>query len=157
LGLRNPWRFSFDRETGDLWVADVGQNAIEEINVTPLADAAGANYAWDLFEGSQPFKGDEQPDNAIVPVEEYPTGDGCAVTGGYVYRGAAIEGLQGAYLYGDFCAGFVRAIRVEAGEVVDSAQLGVSAPELASFGEDADGELYLLSLGGQVLRLVPAG
>lgn len=157
LGLRNPWRYSFDRETDDLWVADVGQNSVEEINVTPLDEAAGANYAWDIFEGSQPFEGDEQPDNAVIPVEEYPTGDGCAVTGGYVYRGSAIEGLQGAYLYGDYCAGFVRAVRVEDGEVVDRADLGVSAGELASFGEDRDGELYVLSLSGEVHRLVPAG
>jgi glucose/arabinose dehydrogenase len=155
-GLRNPWRFSFDRNTDDLWIADVGQNSIEEINATPLSEAAGANYGWAIFEGSQPLKGDEQPADAIVPVEEYPTGDGCAVTGGYVYRGSAIEGLAGAYLYGDFCAGFVRAIRVEDGEVVDRAQLDIGAPELASFGQDNDGELYLLSLSGSVQRLVPA-
>ena len=157
LGLRNPWRFSFDRETDDLWVADVGQNSIEEVNTTPLRQASGGNYGWDIFEGSEPFEGDEPPPNAIMPVEEYPTGDGCAVTGGYVYRGSAIDGLQGAYLYGDFCAGFVRAIRVEDGEVVDRAELGINVEQLASFGEDADGELYLLSLSGAVQRLVPSG
>lgn len=156
LGLRNPWRFSFDRETDDLWVADVGQDSIEEINVTAWDDAAGANYGWDIFEGSEPFEGDEPPDNAVMPVEEYPTGEGCAVTGGYVYRGSAIDGLQGAYLYGDFCAGFVRAIRVEDDEVVDRAELDVSLDQLVSFGEDADGELYVLSLSGPVQRLVPA-
>ena len=156
LGLRNPWRFSFDRETGDLWVADVGQDSVEEINVTSAAEAAGANYGWDIFEGSEPFEGDEPPENVIFPVEEYPTDEGCAVTGGYAYRGTAIDGLQGAYLYGDFCAGFVRAIRVEDGEVVDSAELDITVDQLASFGEDADGELYLLSLGGQVHRLGPA-
>ena len=157
LGLRNPWRFSFDRETDDLWVADVGQNSIEEINLTPLREASGANYGWDIFEGSEPFEGDEQPPNAVVPVEEYPTADGCAVTGGYVYRGNAIEGLQGAYLYGDFCAGFVRAIRVADGEVVDRAELAITVENLVSFGEDNNGELYLLSLSGQVSKLVPAG
>jgi glucose/arabinose dehydrogenase len=157
LGLRNPWRFSFDRETGDLWVADVGQNSVEEINVTPADRSAGRNYGWDIFEGTQPFEGDEQPERAVVPVHEYPTAEGCAVTGGFVYRGTAIEGLQGAYVYGDFCAGFVRALRVADGEVVDRADLGVGLDQLASFGEDHDGELYLLSLAGDVMRLVPAG
>jgi glucose/arabinose dehydrogenase len=156
LGLRNPWRFSFDRKTADLWVADVGQNSVEEINMTPAQRSAGRNYGWDIFEGTQPFEGDELPPDAVVPVEEYPTSDGCAVTGGFVYRGRAIPQLDGAYLYGDYCAGFVRALRVKDGKLVDRTQLDISLAGLASFGEDSDGELYLLSLDGEVAKLVSA-
>ena len=154
-GLRNPWRFSFDRETGDLWLADVGQNAIEEVNVTPFAQTAGRNFGWDDFEGTQAFEGDERPEGFVAPVIEYPTGvDGCAVTGGYVYRGSAIPGLQGAYLYSDYCAGWIRAVRVRGANVVDQADLGAAAG-VASFGQDARGELYVLSLEGTVSRIVP--
>lgn len=157
LGLRNPWRFSFDRRSGDLWVADVGQNTVEEVNVTPADDSAGRNYGWNIFEGSQPYKDDEQPEGAVVPVVEYPTGEeGCAVTGGYVYRGDAIPDLRGAYLYSDFCGGWLKGIRMKGGKVADSADFGVELAEVASFGEDADGELYVLSLGGAVERIVAA-
>ena len=154
LGLRNPWRFSFDRGTGDLWVGDVGQNSVEEVNVTPAADSAGRNYAWDIFEGTEPFEGSEQPPRAVLPVAEYPTAEGCAVTGGVVYRGEAIPELEGAYLYSDFCAGWVRALRMDGQQIVDRADLGVRLDQLASFGEDASGELYVVSLGGQIQRLV---
>ena len=158
VGLRNPWRFSFDRETGDLWVGDVGQNSIEEVSVTRAGESAGRNFGWNVFEGSQPYSGDEQPQGAVLPVVEYPTGEeGCAVTGGYVYRGAAIPELQGAYLYSDYCGGFVRAVRVRGTEVTDEADLGLPVEQVASFGEDADGELYLLSLDGRVDKIVPAG
>ena len=154
-GLRNPWRFSFDRATGDLWVGDVGQDSIEEISTTPAGSTAGRNFGWDLFEGSQPYESDEPPPGAVSPVVEYPNGDeGCSVTGGFVYRGRAIPDLQGAYLYSDYCAGWIRAVRVAGGKVRDRADLGISASEVASFGEDADGELYVLSLGGKVWRLV---
>ena len=157
LGLRNPWRFSFDRETGDLWVGDVGQNSIEEISVTRAGRSAGRNFGWNVFEGSQPYSGDTQPPGAVLPVIEYPTGDeGCAVTGGYVYRGAAIPDLQGAYLYSDYCGGFVKAARVDGVDVTDEADLGLPVKQVASFGEDADGELYLLSLDGRVDKIVPA-
>ena len=157
LGLRNPWRFSFDRDTGDLWVGDVGQNSIEEITTTPAGQAAGSNFGWNRYEGSQPFSGDGDIENGVLPHVEYPTGvEGCAVTGGYVYRGEAIPGLRGAYLYSDYCGDFVRAIRVEGPRVTDRADLGLDVSEIASFGEDADGELYLLSLAGRVDRIVPA-
>lgn len=157
LGLRNPWRFSFDRTTGDLWIGDVGQNTIEEVNVTPARDSAGRNFGWDLFEGSRPYEGGEAPQGAVLPVVEYPTGEqGCSVTGGFVYRGEAIAQLRGAYLYSDFCAGWIRALRYRGDEAADRADLGVQATEVASFGQDAAGELYVLSLGGQVWRIVPA-
>ena len=158
LGLRNPWRFSFDRATDDLWVGDVGQNSIEEVSVTRAGKSAGRNFGWDLFEGSEPYEGDELPEGAVVPVVEYPTGEqGCAVTGGYVYRGRAIPDLRGAYLYSDFCGGFVQAVRVTGNEVTDRADLGLPVQAVASFGQDADGELYVLSLDGRVDKLVPRG
>ena len=156
LGLRNPWRFSFDRKTDDLWVADVGQNSVEEVNVTRAGRSKGRNYGWSIFEASQPFNGTQEPPKVVRPVVEYPTGeDGCAVTGGYVYRGRAIPGLRGAYLYSDYCGGWIRAVRVRGGQIVDSADLGISGEGIASFGEDADGELYVLSLTGGVSKIVP--
>jgi glucose/arabinose dehydrogenase len=157
-GLRNPWRFSFDRLTGDLWLADVGQSSWEEINRVPFEELSGANFGWNLMEGTHPFDGDE-PDDHVPPVYEYETNgpEGCAVTGGFVYRGAAIDGLQGAYLYSDACNGAIRALAVDAqGEVVAQADLGVAAGRVVSFGQDADGELYVLDLSGPVYRLDPA-
>lgn len=156
IGMRNPWRFTFDRRTGDLWVADVGQDEIEEINVTPAGEQAGRNYGWSIFEGTNPYNGSEQPDDAVLPVFEYSHDEGCSVAGGYVYRGSAIPDLRGAYLYGDYCGGWVRALRVRDGEVIDRADLGLDAAELLSFGQDADGELYVMTLGGRVDRIVPA-
>ena len=154
-GLRNPWRFSFDRATDDLWIADVGQGALEEVNLLPYPDAAGANLGWAVFEGTQRYGEGEAPD-AVAPVYEYPHDGRCSVTGGYVYRGSAIAGLAGAYLYGDFCDGIVRAIVVEGGEVAAARDFDVQVPELVAFGEDATGELYVLSLSGAVSRLVPS-
>lgn len=155
-GLRNPWRFSFDRATGDLWVGDVGQDSVEEVDVTPAGASAGRNFGWDLFEGSQPYEGDELPKGAVTPVVEYATGDdGCSVTGGFVYRGKAIPELRGAYLFSDYCGGWIRAVRRNGDTVTEPVDLGISATEVASFGEDADGELYVLSLAGEVWRLVP--
>jgi glucose/arabinose dehydrogenase len=157
-GLRNPWRFSFDRETGDLWLADVGQDAWEEINRVPFEELLGANFGWNLREGTHEFAG-EEPDDHVPPIYEYETRgpEGCAVTGGFVYRGSAIDGLQGAYLYSDACNGAVRALAVDAdGEVVEQADLGVDGGQVVSFGQDLDGELYVLDLDGTVYRLDPA-
>lgn len=161
FGLRNPWRYSFDRATGDLWIGDVGQRAIEEIDLVTAASGGGrsANFGWNAFEGTRRFDEGAEAPGAVAPVHEYGHGQGeCAVTAGYVYRGAALPGLVGAFVYADFCVGEVRALRVdEAGEVVDDDSLGVQTIQLASFGEDQDGELYALSLDGQVLRLSPPG
>jgi glucose/arabinose dehydrogenase len=157
-GLRNPWRFSFDRQTGDLWLADVGQNSWEEVNRVPFDELSGANFGWNLMEATHPFEGDE-PEDHVPPIYEYETNgpEGCAVTGGYVYRGSAIDALQGAYLYSDACNGSVRALAVdETGEVVEQTELGVGAERVVSFGQDADGELYVLDLSGPVYRLDPA-
>ena len=156
-GVRNPWRFSFDRVTGDLWIADVGQDAYEEVTVLLAANGGGlgANLGWRLREGLHRFTGDEPPNHAD-PVWEYPQDDACSVTGGYVYRGRAIEDLYGAYVFGDYCTSRLWALQISTGEV-EFRELGaeVFGGSLASFGEDADGELYALSLNGTVARIVP--
>jgi glucose/arabinose dehydrogenase len=154
-GLRNPWRFSFDAATGDLWIGDVGQNTYEEVDHEP-ASSGGRNYGWNRREGRHPFNGGDRPDGAVDPVIEYGRDDGCTVIGGFVYRGRRIPGLQGAYLYGDYCSGWVRAARVPGGKVAEQRDLGLEVPSLSSFGADADGELYALSLGGDVYRIAPA-
>ena len=155
-GLRNPWRFSFDRATGDLWIGDVGQNAWEEIDYAPAGEGAGANYGWARLEGTHPFDGSPPPD-AVAPIFEYPNPDqGCSVTGGFVYRGARIADLQGAYVFAVYCEGTVRALTQAGGSVTVERELGVEAPSIAAFGEDGDGELYVLSQGDGLLRLDPA-
>jgi glucose/arabinose dehydrogenase len=158
FGLRNPWRYSFDRETEDLWIGDVGQNAREEVDFEPAGTAGGRNYGWNAFEGSAPFPGGAPaPEGAVPPLIDYPLESGaCAVTGGYVYRGTAIPSLRGAYLYADFCVGQVRALVQRNGRVVQRRDLEPRVEALASFGEDQEGELYVLSLSGSVSRLAPA-
>jgi glucose/arabinose dehydrogenase len=154
-GLRNPWRFSFDRLTGDLWIGDVGQYHVEEIDYLREGHGAGANFGWNRMEGSRLLQG-EEPERAIPPVAEYLHDDGrCAVIGGFVYRGTAIDGLQGAYVYGDFCDGTVRALVLRRGVVVQDRSLGAHLYGMASFGEGADGEIYVLSVFRGVFRLAP--
>lgn len=156
LGLRNPWRYSFDRATGDLWIGDVGQNAIEEVDFAPASSRGGENYGWARLEGTRRVSG-SPPAGVVGPIVEYPlSGGNCAVTGGYVYRGAKIPALVGAYLYADFCGGDIQALRQVAGRAQDERSLDVTVPNLASFAEDAAGELYALSLSGGVFRLDPA-
>jgi glucose/arabinose dehydrogenase len=157
-GVRNPWRIAFDAESGDLWVADVGQNAYEEINVLPAASGAGrgANLGWNQMEATHPFDGGTNPEGAVLPVFEYSHADGrCSVTGGVVYRGTAIAGLDGAYLFTDYCDGKIRALRTSGGEVVDEATFEASAGSVVSFGTDAAGEVYVLSEDGGIHRLEP--
>ena len=156
-GLRNPWRYSFDRETGDLWIGDVGQSAREEIDVEPAGSSGGLNFGWNLFEGSLPFLGGSDA-GAVGPVYEYPNGTGgCAVTGGYVYRGSRIPDLVGAYVFADFCGGGLEAFVLRDGVAKQHRPLGEVVDAVASFGQDAAGELYVLSLAGPVYRIVPAG
>ena len=157
-GLRNPWRFSFDRDTGDLYIADVGQSTREEINHLPAGTGAGANFGWSRMEGTVPFQGRTEPADHVPPIYEYATGgdEGCSITGGFVYRGEAIPELRGAYLYSDFCNPSVRAIVVEGGTVVDQGDLGIAGSQVVSFAQGADGELYVLNLGGEVQRIEPA-
>jgi glucose/arabinose dehydrogenase len=152
-GLRNPWRFAFDRD-GGLWIGDVGQGDIEEIDYLPAGEQAGANLGWDRLEGTRPFEGEAPPD-AVPPVFEYSHDVGISVTGGVVYEGAAIPGLAGAYLFGDYGSGFVSALVQDGGRWVEQ-RLPVEVPSLAAFGVDASGEVYLLSLDGPIYRLVPA-
>ena len=154
-GLRNPWRYSFDRETGDLWIADVGQAVREEIDFQPASSAGGENYGWNVFEGTVPFSGGDLP-GAVRPILDYGRDQGATVIGGYVYRGTDIPGLQGAYVFGDFFKPSLRAIVREGQRVVARAELGVEVPNLSSFGEDLEGEQYALSLSGPVYRLAPA-
>ncbi len=158
-GVRNPWRFSFDRSTGDLWIADVGQNAVEEIDLLPREDGggAGANLGWSGYEGSDRYISERAPDRAVPPVFELSHDDGyCSITGGVVYRGGRIPALVGAYLFGDYCRPGVQAIQVEAGKVAAERDIGVEVASLVSIDEDGDGEVYLLSLDGPVYRLDPA-
>ncbi|HEX4942154.1 MAG TPA: PQQ-dependent sugar dehydrogenase, partial [Actinomycetota bacterium] len=152
-GLRNPWRYSFDRLTGDLWIGDVGQTEWEEVDVQPAGSSGGENYGWNILEGSHPSFGDELPDG-VAPTYEYSHAEGgCTVIGGYVYRGEAIPALFGAYLFGDLCIGEIEALRVENGRVTGHSILGPVVENLSSFGEDADGELYAMSLSGGVYRI----
>jgi glucose/arabinose dehydrogenase len=155
LGLRNAWRFSFDRSTGDLYLGDVGQNALEEVSFTPRSSPGLENYGWDLYEGSRRFEeGDAGPGKLVFPVFEYGRDDGCTVVGGYVYRGRARPSERGRYVTGDYCSGKIWSFRVDGGEArdvrVESIRIGGS---LSSFGEDAAGEIYATTLDGVIYRL----
>jgi glucose/arabinose dehydrogenase len=159
FGLRNPWRFSFDRERHDLYIADVGQSAREEINVQPASSHGGENYGWNIMEGGGCFEATTCNRNGLVlPVVDYVNpGDGCAVTGGYVYRGTRLAGLSGTYFYADYCRGWVRSFRYANGQVTDqrdrSNRLGHKGETVTSFGEDARGELYIVVRNGKVYRI----
>jgi glucose/arabinose dehydrogenase len=154
-GLRNPWRFSFDRDTGDLYIADVGQRRLEEINFEAATDPGGRNYGWNTMEGSSCFSGSNcSTDEMILPVAEYSHDFGCSVTGGYVYRGSRYPVLQGYYLYGDYCSGTMWALsRSNSGQWIAEV-VGESGANISSFGEDEQGELYLSDLNGGFLFLV---
>ena len=162
LGLRNPWRFAFDGLTGDLYIGDVGQRNVEEIDIGVAARHGGENYGWALTEGRSCFPpgSDCSAAGLDLPVVQYTHAEGCAVTGGVVYRGCRMPGYAGTYFYGDFCSGFVRSFRFEAGRAVDerdwTPMLG-ARESLTSFGTDAFGEVYMLELGGSVYKIVPAG
>jgi len=155
LGLRNPWRFSFDRSTGDLLVADVGQNQWEEINILPANLPGGLNLGWDYYEATHAFEG-TPPEGAdfIFPVIEYQhSGRNCSVTGGYTYRGTQLPDWQGVYLYGDYCSGTVWGAIPDADGKWETVQLFRLEAAIASFGEDENGELYLLDLSGKIFKL----
>jgi len=159
-GLRNPWRFSFDRATGDLYIADVGEGQWEEIDVSTQADGAGkgVNYGWSVMEGSRCFRSPGCDQTGLtLPVFEYSHQEGCSVTGGYVYRGSAIPALEGHYFYSDFCQGWVRSLRYAGGAVTDEASWPTLSPggSILSFGEDSAGELYILQASGGVFKIVP--
>jgi glucose/arabinose dehydrogenase len=161
-GVRNPWRFSFDVDRGDLWVADVGQNETEEVDWLPSAPEGagrGANLGWNLREGAASFRGAESVPDLVDPIFDYANdGTNCSVTGGYVYRGSAVPALDGVYLFGDYCASEIRGLLARDGEVVDERSLDVSvaARSLSSFGQDLEGEVYVLSTDGTVYKIEPA-
>jgi glucose/arabinose dehydrogenase len=154
FGLRNPWRYSFDAETGDLWIGDVGQDSREEIDVQAARSTGGENYGWDAFEGSLPFE-PPFPGDTVGPVYDYGRDRGATVIGGYVYRGSAIPALRGAYLFGDLFNPQIRML-VPSKRGFRHLDLGVRVDNLVSFGQDQAGELYLLSIEGPVYRLAPA-
>jgi glucose/arabinose dehydrogenase len=157
-GLRNPWRFSFDRATGDLYIGDVGESDREEVNYSSAAEGAGRgiNYGWAIMEGTRCVRSSGCDQTGLAPpVMEYAHPDGCSVISGYVYRGTAIPGLQGAYFFSDFCGGWVKSFRIE-----NIPATSTDWPSLepggfvTSFGEDAAGELYLLTEAGGVYKIV---
>lgn len=152
LGLRNPWRYSFDRATGSLWIADVGQAEVEEVSVVSLDAPAPRNFGWDLVEGDRPFEG-EATDDLIAPSLVYEHGeDACSIAGGYVYRGEAVPALRGWYLFGDYCGGWVRAVPAD-DPGRDPVELAGDLGPVLAFGELEDGEL-LVFVHDTVLRVV---
>ncbi len=152
-GLRNPWRFSFDRATGDLYIGDVGQNAWEEIDRQPADSAGGENYGWNIYEGSHCFR-DCKGVTGVKPIAEYGHDDGCSVTGGYVYRGTRQPVMQGSYLFGDYCSGTVFTLPADGLTARPLADTGL---RISAFGEGEDGEIYLVDISGGDLYRVLAG
>ena len=153
-GLRNPWRFSFDRATGAFWLGDVGQSRWEEIDFSGARRRArGANFGWSCFEGRHRFKDCEAPGH-VPPVIEYShAGLSCSVTGGYVLRDRGVQSLYGRYLYGDFCTGAIHAARRREGRIVENRYLDLVVPNLSSFAEDSAGRIYAISRRGIVYQL----
>ena len=155
-GLRNPWRFSFDRSTGDLTVADVGQNAVEEVSFRRQGRGSGANFGWRVFEGRRRFTEGERAPGAIAPVIERLHADGnCSITGGVVVRDPALRALRGRYVFGDFCDGRILSARLSERRASGLRSTGLKVEGLSSFGEDPRGRVYATSIAGPVYRLAP--
>jgi glucose/arabinose dehydrogenase len=156
-GLRNPWRISFDRATGDLWIGDVGQGSFEEIDVVRAGSGGGQNFGWNLTEGFHCYPSGEScaPDGLTPPVTEYDHGFGCSVTGGFVYRGTQ-SSLVGGYVFADYCSGNVWLIDARAGEVREPRLVAETGRSISSFGEDEAGELFATDLQGELVRVVAA-
>ncbi|GAB4580694.1 MAG: hypothetical protein Fur0022_34360 [Anaerolineales bacterium] len=155
-GLRNPWRFSFDRQTGDMYIGDVGQNQWEEINFVPVGTPFGLNFGWDYFEGTNPYEGSAPAGLRLTPpIWEYSHGIGaCSVTGGVVYRGTALPDWAGVYLFGDYCSGQVWGLVRDANGVWQHTLLFSTGLSITSFGEDEAGEVYLIARQGEIYKLV---
>ncbi|HEY0527518.1 MAG TPA: PQQ-dependent sugar dehydrogenase [Gemmatimonadaceae bacterium] len=151
-GLRNPWRYAFDATTGLLYIADVGQNLHEEIDVSP-ANTGGANYGWNIMEGFSCYNATTCTQTGLqLPLLDYSHSEGCSITGGYVYRGTDIPEIRGHYFYSDYCSGFLRSMRYLNGTAVDQKDWGIMNSAVTSFGLDFAGELYMLA-GNTVLKL----
>jgi glucose/arabinose dehydrogenase len=154
-GLRNAWRFSFDRANGDLYLGDVGQGEIEEIDYLPASFTGMPNFGWDVYEGRSSFERKPLgPGRLVQPVAQYTHANGCSVTGGYVYRGSNAS-LRGRYVYGDYCSGIVWSFKIASGKATGLRRERFRIENVSSFGEDAAGELYAVSHGGTIYRLTP--
>ncbi len=155
LGLRNPWRFSFDRQTGDLYIADVGQDAFEEIDVQRAGSRGGENYGWNIMEGAHCFSPSAgcRRTGLTLPVATYRTGENCAITGGYVYRGTQVRMLAGTYVFGDYCSGRIWELHKSYRGRWTYRELLDTDLQITSFGEDEMGELYVVDHGGSIYRL----
>lgn len=152
-GLRNVWRFSFDRVTGDLFLADVGQNKWEEVHFQPASSTGGENYGWNRFEGNEPYGRGGSREGMVFPIAVYGRNEGCSVTGGYVYRGQQLPDLAGNYIFGDYCSGIVWTLTPQADGTWLRTVLFNAPPEITSFGEDADGEVYVILRTGTIHRI----
>jgi glucose/arabinose dehydrogenase len=156
-GLRNPWRFSFDRTTGDLYIADVGDDTREEVDIIPRSSTGGENLGWRIMEGSECYAGGPCNQTGLtLPVLDYGHNEGCSIIGGYVYRGAAMPGLRGTYFYSDFCSAWIRTFRGIGGAATEPHEYDfLDTSEFpTSFGEDAAGELYVTTDVGNVYKIV---
>jgi glucose/arabinose dehydrogenase len=154
-GLRNPWQFSWDRSTRDLYIADVGQGDWEEIDFLPRSSSGLVNFGWDVYEGDAHYE-DKEPNpqgRLVFPVLVYGHGLGCSVTGGFVYRGKQVPAARGRYFFGDYCSGRLASLRIVDGKATDVRVASQHLPGLSSFGEDARGELYAVTLTGRLYRL----
>ncbi|MEO8393936.1 MAG: PQQ-dependent sugar dehydrogenase, partial [Chloroflexota bacterium] len=150
-GVRNPWRFSFDKQTGDLYIGDVGQNQWEEVDFQPAGDKGGENYGWNIYEGNHPYSGAAAPANMTLPVAEYSHSEGIAVTSGYVYRGTKLPGLVGTYFYGDYGTGTIWSLyRDASGQWQSNYFLKNSGYTISSFGQGDDGEVYIANYTGTI-------
>ena len=168
LGLRNPWRFSFDPLTGDLWIADVGQSRLEEINMAPAVDGLdagrGVSFGWSAFEANERFNEDQSPDGHTLPVTSYPHEDGnCSVSGGVVARDSSFDELNGWYVYGDYCSGRVWALDTTSVASGPDGPVGTphiiqiaTVPGLAAIAEGPLGDIYAVSIAGPMYRFAPA-
>jgi glucose/arabinose dehydrogenase len=159
FGVRNPWRFTFDRETGDLYIADVGGDDIEEVNFQPADSAGGENYGWRVWEGNNQRTQEATPGELVYPVATYSHSDGCSISGGYIYRGEALPELQGTYFYGDYCNGRTWTLQRDDAGAWTSAVTTWPPGQfvISSFGEDEAGELYVVDYKGAIYRLEAVG
>ncbi len=153
-GLRNPWRFTFDPDTGALLIADVGQDEQEEVDIVAEDEGSGANFGWSALEGTSPFNEDQSAPGAVEPALTYGRDRGCSITGGYVIRDPELPAMDGRYVYGDFCEPALRSFELSETEARDERPLGVEVPAISSFGLDNAGHVYVTSFEGPVYRLV---